>query len=238
MPRQVAVSAAGKGNAMADGIRLILIGPPGCGKGTQGKRLEERHRIPQLSTGDMLRAAVRDSTPIGKEAKGFMDRGALVPDEVIVGIMRERLAAPDCANGYILDGFPRTIKQALALDRLFVEKAQKLTAVINLEVADEEVVKRLSGRRQCRKCGTGFHVVFNKPREDGVCDACGNKLYQRDDDNEKTIRDRLSVYNKQTEPLLAYYYEQGLLHSISGTGSIDEVYKSVCSLIDTTTTSA
>lgn len=219
-------------------LRLILMGPPGCGKGTQGKKLEARYGIPQLSTGDMLRVAVRNGTPIGREAKGFMDRGELVPDQVIIGIMRERLSASDCSGGYILDGFPRTIEQAKALDVLFAEAGQQLTAVIDLDVADEEVVRRLSGRRQCRACGTGFHVVFHKPQQDGRCDACGGELYQRDDDNEKTIRDRLSVYNRQTAPLLSYYERQGVLRKIPGTGSIDEIYAQACSLIERACTSA
>lgn len=217
---------------MGNQIRLILIGPPGCGKGTQGKRLEARYATPQLSSGDMLRAAIRDGTPVGSTAKGFMDRGALVPDEVIIGIMRERLAAADCAQGYILDGFPRTIEQARALDRLFAETGQRLTAAINLDVADDEVVRRLSGRRQCRKCGTGFHVLFRTPAREGICDACGGLLEQRDDDNEKTIRERLAVYNRQTAPLLGFYEGQGLLRNVPGTGSIDEIFDRICSLID------
>lgn len=208
------------------------MGPPGCGKGTQGKRLGSHYRIPQLSTGDMLRAAVRDLTPVGVKARGYMDKGQLVPDEVIIGIMRERLAASDCSRGYILDGFPRTIEQGKALDRLFTETGDKLTAVLNLAVPDEEVVARLSGRRQCTKCGTGFHVSFNKPKKEGVCDACGANLYQRDDDNEKTVCDRLSVYNKQTAPLIEFYKNKNVLHELKGFGSIDEIFKKLCSLID------
>lgn len=211
---------------------LVLMGPPGCGKGTQGKKLEAKYKIPELSTGDMLRQAVRDKTPVGRKAEDFMNRGHLVPDDVIVGIMRERLAASDCGNGYILDGFPRTAQQGRALDMLFAETNERLTAVVNLDVGDDVVVARLSGRRQCRKCGTGFHVMFNKPAKDGLCDSCGGELYQRDDDNEKTIRDRLSVYNKQTAPLLDYYRKQGLLHELPGTGSIEEIFGSICSLID------
>lgn len=223
---------------MEKGIRVILMGPPGCGKGTQGKKLESRYSIPQLSTGDMLRAAVRDRTPVGLEAKSYMDGGKLVPDAVIIGIMRERLAAPDCKGGYILDGFPRTLEQAVALDELFAQTGQKLTAVLNLDVDDEEVVKRLSGRRQCRKCGTGFHVALNRPKADGVCDACGGELYQRDDDNEKTIRERLGVYNRQTSPLLEYYSSRGLLYSTPGSGTIDEIFERTCSLIEKASASA
>ena len=213
-------------------LRLILMGPPGCGKGTQGKKLEAVFRIPQLSSGDMLRAAVRDKTKVGLVAKGFMDNGQLVPDEVIIGVMRERLALSDCSSGYILDGFPRTIEQARALDKLFTETGQNLSSVINLDVADKDVVARLSGRRQCKKCGTGFHVLFNKSKKDGICDACGGELYQRDDDNEKTISDRLVVYKKQTAPLLEYYEKQGLLKNIKGTGSIDDIFGRIRSLIE------
>ena len=220
------------------GIRMILMGPPGCGKGTQGKKLEARYGIPQLSTGDMLRAAVRDKTSVGMKAKEFMDGGKLVPDEVIIGIMRERLAASDCSGGYILDGFPRTVEQARALDAMLAETGQKLTAAVNLEVDDEEVVKRLAGRRQCRKCGTGFHVEFNRPSAEGVCDACGGELYQRDDDNEKTIRERLGVYNRQTAPLLDYYGKKGLLLSTKGSGTIGEIFERTCSLIDKASASA
>ncbi len=213
-------------------IRVVLMGPPGCGKGTQGKMLEAHYSVPQLSTGDMLRAALRNETPVGLKAKQYMDRGELVPDEVIIGIMRERLASQDCKKGYLLDGFPRTVAQAEALDKLLEQSGTKLMAAVNLDVPDEEVVKRLSGRRQCRVCGTGFHVVFKKPVREGRCDACGGELYQRDDDNETTVRSRLSVYNKQTAPLLDYYASRGLLLRVPGTGDIDNIFKQICSLID------
>lgn len=217
---------------MTRNLKLILMGPPGCGKGTQGKKLEALLKIPQLSTGDMLRAAIRDNTPVGLEAKGFMDRGMLVPDDVIVGVMKERLKAADCRDGYILDGFPRTPGQAKALDKMFAETGQKLSGVINLAVPDEDVVARLSGRRQCRECGTGFHVLFKKPLKDMICDACGGELYQRDDDNEVTIRERLKVYNSQTAPLLDHYGKMGLLHNVKGRGSIEEIFGRIRSLIE------
>ncbi len=217
---------------MQTAIRIVLMGPPGCGKGTQGKKLEQLCSIPQLSTGDMLRQAQRDGTPIGLKAKEFMDRGALVSDDVLIGLMRERLSKSDCANGYILDGYPRTIGQAKSLDDLLAEKGEKLTAAINLDVPDDQVVIRLSGRRQCKKCGTGFHVTLNKPKHDGICDSCGGELYQRDDDNEKTVRSRLVVYNENTAPLLSYYEKKGLLCNVCGMGSIDEIFGRVCSLID------
>lgn len=217
---------------MAEAVRIVLMGPPGCGKGTQGKKIEAHYGIPQLATGDMLRAAIRDGTPVGLMAKKYTDRGHLVPDDVIVGIMRERLSAKDCQGGYILDGFPRTVEQATALDGFLAERGQKLMAVINLDVPDEEVVKRLAGRRQCKSCGTGFHDLFNRPKEDGICDVCGGELYQRDDDNESTVRERLDVYNRQTAPLLSYYEGRGLLRNIKGAGRIDDIFKRIRSLID------
>jgi adenylate kinase len=223
---------------MTNGIRLILMGPPGCGKGTQGKKLEEKFGLPQLSTGDMLRAAVKDGTPVGVSAKGYMDRGELVPSDVIIGIIRERLAMSDCADGYILDGFPRSVEQAEALDAIMKDNGQELTATVNIGVSDEEVVARLTGRRQCTKCGTGYHVLFNKPSTEDVCDKCGSGLYQRDDDNEATIRDRLSVYNDQTAPLISLYEKRDLLVSADGKGSIDEIFSNICSLIDRKVASA
>ncbi len=217
---------------MAKPIKIVLMGPPGCGKGTQAKMLEERYTIPQLSTGDMLRAAVREGTKVGLEAKGHMEAGNLVPDEVIIGIMRDRLAKSDCENGYILDGFPRTIAQAEALDKLIAESGVALLGAINLDVTDDEVVKRIAGRRQCKKCGAGYHVMFKKPSKEGVCDACGGELYQRADDNENTVRQRLMTYKKQTEPLLSYYEGEGLLMNVAGVGDINEIFDKICSLID------
>lgn len=217
---------------MAQPIKIVLMGPPGCGKGTQAKKLEERYGIPQLSTGDMLRASVHEGTEVGLKAKGFMESGGLVPDEVIIGIMRERMAKDDCAGGYILDGFPRTIAQAEALSALVAESDAPLLGAINLDVSDEEVVRRIAGRRQCRKCGAGFHVIFKKPKVEGVCDECGGELYQRADDNEDTVRQRLATYKKQTEPLLSYYEGKGLLMNVSGMGGIDDIFGKICSLID------
>ncbi|HPW45359.1 MAG TPA: adenylate kinase [bacterium] len=213
-------------------MRIILMGPPGCGKGTQGKMLEKKYGIPQLSTGDMLRQAVRDATPVGVRAKEKLDRGELVSDEILISIMRDRLGSEDCSRGCILDGYPRTIGQAESLDELFEEKGISLLAAINMDLPDDDVVARISGRRQCKSCGMGYHVEFKKPAKDGVCDQCGGELYQRSDDNEKTIRDRLLVYNEKTAPLLGYYEKRGLLFSIPGTGSIDEIFNNICSLID------
>lgn len=211
---------------------LILMGPPGCGKGTQGKRLEERYKLPELATGDMLREAVKNKTPVGLKAKDFMDRGALVPDDVIIGVMRERMGKPDCANGFILDGFPRTVVQADALNALLKTLSKDITAAVNLDVADEEVVKRLSGRRSCLSCGSTFHITFSPSKKEGRCDKCGAELVQRSDDHEGTIRSRLSVYRAQTAPLINFYDRMGRLKNVDGTGSIDEIFKTICSLID------
>ena len=212
-------------------MKLILLGPPGAGKGTQAKMLTERFGIPQISTGDILRAAVKDGTPMGVKAKSFMDAGALVPDEVVVGIVRERLQKADCASGFILDGFPRTVAQADALRETLAELGRDLDAVISLEVDTEALVERLTGRRTCKNCGKGFHVKFDPPRLDGVCDACGGQLVQRDDDKESTIRNRLAVYQEQTSPLIAYYRQQDLLASIDGMQAMAVVQKSILALL-------
>ena len=211
---------------------VILMGPPGCGKGTQGKRLEELYGVPQLATGDMLREAVKNATPVGIAARSYMDKGQLVPDDVIVGVMRERMGRKDCAKGFILDGFPRTVGQAEALDALLKVIGRKIDAVVNLDVADEEVVKRLSGRRSCLTCGATYHVSFSTPRKDGSCDKCGSDLVQRSDDKEATIRQRLSVYRAQTAPLISFYDKKGVLRNVEGTGSIDGIFDKVRSLID------
>jgi adenylate kinase len=204
-------------------MRAILLGPPGAGKGTQAKMLTERYGVPQVSTGDILRAAVAAGTPLGKEAKTYMDRGALVPDEVVIGIVRDRLREPDCRKGYLLDGFPRTVAQAEALTRMLKELGAPLPRVVSLEVGEEELVKRLSGRRTCESCGEPFHVAFHPPRAEGTCDKCGGRLIQREDDKEETIRRRLQVYRQQTEPLIGYYQNQGLLKTVNGLGEAGEV---------------
>lgn len=197
-------------------MKLILLGPPGAGKGTQAKMLTDRFGIPQISTGDILRAAVKEGTPMGVKAKSCMDAGALVPDEVVVGIVRERLQNDDCAAGFILDGFPRTVAQADALKETLRELGKDLDSVVSLEVDTEALVERLTGRRTCRDCGKGYHVKFDPPRAAATCDACGGALMQRDDDQEETIRKRLEVYQQQTSPLAAYYRNEGLLTAIDG----------------------
>jgi len=204
-------------------MRLILLGPPGAGKGTQAKLLTDKLGIPQVSTGDMLRQAVADGTELGRKAKSFMNQGALVPDEVVIGIIEERLRKSDCTRGYILDGFPRTLPQAEALSRVLTCLSGSLDRVLSVEVPEEDLVKRLSGRRVCRGCGYMFHVATHPPGQMGVCDKCGDTLYQRDDDKEETIRHRLRVYREQTEPLIAYYDRMGLLRRIDGRGTIEEI---------------
>ena len=212
-------------------MKLILLGPPGAGKGTQAKMLTERFSIPQISTGEILRAAVKDGTPMGLKAKQYMDAGGLVPDEVVVGIVRDRLQAADCNNGFILDGFPRTVAQADALQASLEEMNKALDRVISLEVETEALVERLTGRRTCKECGRGYHVKFDPPREDSICDACGGSLYQRDDDQEETIRKRLQVYADQTSPLISYYRDADVLMELDGMQPIPQVQEKMLSLL-------
>ncbi len=213
-------------------MNLIFLGPPGSGKGTQAKMLVDKYGIPQISTGDILREAVKEGTPLGKEAKKYMDEGKLVPDEVVVGIVRERLKEPDCTKGFILDGFPRTIPQAEALDKTLREMGKGIDHVLSLEVDREELVRRLSGRRTCKRCGAMYHIIFDPPKKDGVCDRCGGELYQRDDDKEETIRERLRVYEEQTAPLIEYYRKKGLLRPIDGVGKIEEIFARIRETIE------
>lgn len=208
-------------------MKLILLGPPGAGKGTQAKMLTDHFGIPQIATGDILRAAVQTGTPLGLQAKGFMDAGALVPDEVVIGIVRERLQAADCAAGFILDGFPRTVPQADALQATLRALGRELDRVVSLTVDADALVERLTGRRTCRGCGRGFHVTFDPPRVDDRCDACAGELYQRDDDQEETIRRRLTVYAQQTAPLIDYYRGAGLLCELDGMQAIPVVQSEI-----------
>ncbi len=204
-------------------MRLIFLGPPGAGKGTQARELAREWGVPQVATGEMLREAVAAGTPLGREAKRIMETGALVPDDVIVGLIAERLRQPDAGGGFILDGFPRTIGQAEALGRLLKDLGQKLDGVVYFQVAEPELLRRLTGRRLCRQCQTAFHMVSAPPRREGICDHCGGPLYQRDDDSEATVRNRLRVYEQQTAPLLDYYRHRGLLTAIDGVGSVDAI---------------
>ena len=210
---------------------IILLGAPGSGKGTQAKKLTESFSIPQISTGDMLREAVRNDTEMGRQAKAFMDQGGLVPDEVVIGIVKERLQAKDCENGFILDGFPRTIPQAQALDRVVKELGKEIGSVLSLEVDEEEIMERLSGRRTCAGCGSMYHVRFNPPKEEGRCDKCVGTLLQRDDDKEETIRTRLVNYKKSTEPLIEYYRGSGKVHAVKASGNIDTIFANISKLL-------
>ena len=213
-------------------MNLILLGPPGAGKGTQAQRMVDRYCIPQVSTGDILRTAVKEGTPLGVKAKGFMDQGKLVPDEIVIGIIGERLKATDCNAGFILDGFPRTIPQAEALEPILAKLGKKIDHVINIEVDPEELVRRLTGRRTCKNCGAMFHVLFQPPKKEGMCDRCGGTLYQRADDNEEAIRTRLKEYEKQTSPLIQYYRGKKTLRSIQGVGGPDQIFEQIARVLD------
>lgn len=213
-------------------LNLVLLGPPGSGKGTQGERLREDLQLPYYATGNILREAVRDETDLGREAQSYMDRGDLVPDEVIIGVIAERIAQHEAEDGFILDGFPRTVGQADALAARMKELGRRLTAALLIEVADEEVIRRLGGRRTCPN-GHVFHVEFDAPAADGVCDVCGEPLTIRDDDKPEVIKHRLEQYRDKTEPLVAWYEERGLLERVNGTKAPDEVYEDVRALLAT-----
>lgn len=205
-------------------MNLILLGPPGAGKGTQAQLIVKDYRIPQISTGDILRAARKHKTVLGQRAEEFMNAGKLVPDEVVIGIVDERLRFPDCAEGFLLDGFPRTVAQAVALEKLLAARARRVECVLSLEVAESDLVTRLGGRRTCRGCGAGYHVNFAPARQAGVCDKCGGELYRREDDSESTIKERLKVYQQKTQPLIGYYEKRGVLSHIPGSGAVEDVF--------------
>ncbi|MFD7492060.1 adenylate kinase [Streptomyces sp. NPDC059832] len=205
-------------------MRIVLVGPPGAGKGTQAAYLAKNLSIPQISTGDLFRANISQGTDLGKRARAFMDAGQLVPDEVTIGMAKDRMSQPDAENGFLLDGFPRNVGQAEALDAMLKDEGTKLDAVLDLEVPEDEVVKRIAGRRICRNDGSHvFHVTYNPPKAEGVCDVCGGELYQRDDDTEDTVRTRLEVYHTQTEPIIDYYRAQNLVVTISALGKVNDV---------------
>jgi len=210
---------------------LVFLGPPGAGKGTQAKMLTTNYNIPQISTGEILRAAVKEHTPMGIKAKELMDTGALVSDEIVIGIVEERLAMSDCEKGFILDGFPRTINQADKLKKMLQVRGKTIDHVLSVEVDKEELLARITGRLTCRGCGNGFHIVFDPPKTVDRCDGCGGELYQRNDDKEETMRKRLDVYEQQTVPLAAYYAEESLLRRINGSGSIDDIQRKILSIL-------
>ena len=213
-------------------MNIILMGLPGAGKGTQASEIVKKFPIPHISTGDMFRKAIKDETDLGKEAKSYMDRGELVPDEVTVGIVKERISEDDAKKGFLLDGFPRTIDQAEALNSIMAELDRNIDAVINIEVPEVELMNRLTGRRICENCGTTYHLVFNPPKVEGICDLDGGKLYQREDDNPETVSNRLKVNVKQSKPILEYYDNKGVLKNIDGSKDIEEVTTDVIDILD------
>lgn len=208
-------------------MKLILLGAPGAGKGTQAQKLVEKYSIPQISTGDLLRAAVKAGTELGKEANGYMTSGKLVPDEVVIGLIEERLKEADCENGFILDGFPRTVAQAEKLGDI-----TEMDAIVNVDVDMSILMDRLTGRRTCKECNNMFHMVFKPPKEEGKCDACAGELYQRADDNEETVKSRLDTYNESTAPLVDFYQKTGKLKTVNGQGAIDDVFQSVLKVLE------
>jgi adenylate kinase len=204
-------------------VRIVLVGPPGAGKGTQAQFIATQLAIPKISTGDIFRSNVSQGTPLGRQAKEYMNRGDLVPDEVTIAMVRDRLGEEDAQDGFLLDGFPRNVPQAETLKKQLMDWEQRLTVVLELVVDEDEVVRRLSGRRTCRRCERVWHIMFDPPTRDGICDACGGELFQRDDDREETVRHRLEVYKKQTAPLVSYYADEGILIGIDATGPVEEV---------------
>lgn len=213
-------------------MRLVLLGAPGVGKGTQAKKLIDKYGIPQISTGDILRKAVADGTPLGKEAKSYMDKGELVPDKVVIGLIQDRLKQADCKKGFILDGFPRNTAQAETLDGMLKKLGMPIDSALSVDVPKDDLMKRLTGRRTCKNCQQMYNVYFSPPKKAGVCDKCGGELFQRDDDKEETIKRRLDVYDAQTAPLIDYYNKKGILKSVMGIGSIDDIFKKVCTVLE------
>jgi len=212
-------------------VKIILLGPPGAGKGTQAKSISDKYSIPHISTGDIFRKNISEKTPLGVKAKEYMDKGLLVPDELTIDLVKDRLSQEDCKKGFLLDGFPRTVKQAEALDEFINDKGEKIDTALLIEVPRELILERMTGRRVCPSCGASYHIKFNPPKNEGKCGICGADLIQRKDDNEETVMDRLDVYDKQTQPLIAYYKSQNVLSIVDGTLAIDKVFEDICSVL-------
>lgn len=213
-------------------MKIVMLGAPGAGKGTQAIKIAEKYGIPHISTGDIFRANIKNGTPLGMQAKSYMDKGELVPDEVTIGMLLDRISQEDCKEGYVLDGFPRTIPQAESLTKALAERAEKIDYAIDVEVPDEVIVNRMSGRRACVKCGATYHIVYAAPAKEGVCDKCGEALVLRSDDAPETVKGRLNVYHEQTQPLIAYYTEQGVLREVDGTKPLEEVFGDVTKILE------
>ena len=212
-------------------MKIVMLGAPGAGKGTQAKKIAAKYNIPHVSTGDIFRANIKGGTELGKEAKSYMDAGKLVPDELTVRILLDRVSEEDCRNGYVLDGFPRTIPQAEVLDKELSKAGEKIDYAINVEVPDEDIVGRMSGRRGCPKCGASYHLKYIPPKKEGICDACGSELVLRDDDKPETVKKRLKVYHDQTQPLIDYYKKQGALKEVDGTVDPEDVFKAITDIL-------
>ena len=212
-------------------MKIIMLGAPGAGKGTQAKMIAEKYQVPHVSTGDIFRANIKNGTELGMEAKKYMDQGQLVPDELTVKILLDRVAQPDCKNGYVLDGFPRTIPQAEVLDKALAELNESIDYAINVDVPDENIVKRMSGRRACLGCGATYHIAHIPPKTEGICDSCGQELVLRDDDKPETVLNRLNVYHKQTQPLIDFYTEKGVLKTVDGTVDMKDVFAAIVAIL-------
>lgn len=212
-------------------MKIVMLGAPGAGKGTQAKRIAAKFSIPHISTGDIFRANIKNNTPLGAKAKSYMDKGELVPDELVIELIMDRFAQDDCVNGYVLDGFPRTIPQAEELDKALKSVNDNLDYAIDVEVPDDNIINRMSGRRACVNCGATYHIVHNPPKVENECDTCNGELILRDDDKPETVKNRLDVYHTQTEPLLKYYTEKGILYTVDGTQNMDTVFDSICKIV-------
>ncbi|MBD9156919.1 MAG: adenylate kinase [Lachnospiraceae bacterium] len=212
-------------------MKIIMLGAPGAGKGTQAMKIAEKYQIPHISTGDIFRANIKEGTELGKKAKSYMDQGQLVPDELTLELIMDRFQNPDCKNGYVLDGFPRTIPQAEALTEALAKKGETIDYAINMEVPDENIINRMGGRRACLACGSTYHIVYAPTRVEGICDRCGEKLVLRDDDKPETVKNRLNVYHNQTQPLIEYYTRQGKLAEVDGTQSMEDVFNAIVKIL-------